>query len=105
MGLLEKIKGLFSGGSGAARESWIYVQCNRCGEKLRGRVDLFNDPSIQFDDAGNSLGYFCRKRLSGDGSNLCFQVIEVELTFNNQHQITGKEISGGQFISAEEYSA
>ena len=28
---------------------WFTVQCKRCGEKIRGRVDMRNDLSQQYD--------------------------------------------------------
>ena len=42
---------------------WIYAQCRRCGEPLRSRVNLANDPSL--DDDGDDLGRpqrDCRQR-------------------------------------------
>ena len=67
------------------------IKCNRCGEILEGRVDLDNDLSL--NDEGN--GYFARKGLMG--SNLCFQQIEVELTFDSSRQMIEKTITGGEF--------
>jgi hypothetical protein len=69
------------------------VKCNRCGEILESRVDLDNDLSL--NDAGD--GYFARKGLIG--SNLCFQQIEVELTFDSSRQLIEKNVSGGEFTS------
>jgi hypothetical protein len=69
------------------------VKCNRCGEILECRVDLANDLSL--NDEGN--GYFARKGLMG--SSLCFQQIEVELTFDSSRRMIEKNISGGEFSS------
>ncbi len=71
----------------------FHVKCNRCGEPLECRVDLDNDLSL--NDEGNS--YFARKGLMG--SNLCFQQIEVELTFDSARQLLEKTITGGEFAS------
>lgn len=71
----------------------FHVKCNRCSETLEGRVDLDNDLSL--NDSGD--GYFVRKGLMG--SNLCFQQIEVELTFDSSRQLIEKSISGGEFTS------
>lgn len=69
----------------------FHVKCNRCGEILEGRIDLDNDLSL--NDSGD--GYFVRKGLMG--SNLCFQQIEVELTFDSSRQLVEKTITGGKF--------
>jgi hypothetical protein len=37
------------------------------------------------------------------GEQRCFQQIEVNLKFDNKYRIVDKQISGGQFISREEY--
>lgn len=71
----------------------FHVKCKRCGEILEGRVDLDNDLSL--NDAGD--GYFARKGLMG--SHLCFQQIEVELTFDSSRQLIEKNISGGSFVN------
>lgn len=69
----------------------LQVKCNRCGEILECRVDTDNDLSL--NDEGD--GYFTRKMLMG--GNLCFQQIEVELTFDSKRQLMGKSITGGEF--------
>ena len=89
------LKKLFSSESTKSEKKYFtfHVKCNRCGETLEGRVDLNNDLSL--NDEGN--GYFARKGLMG--SNLCFQQIEVELTFDSARQLLEKTITGGQFTS------
>ena len=69
----------------------FHVKCKRCSEIIEGRVDLDNDLSL--NDEGN--GYFARKGLLG--GNLCFQQIEVELTFDSSRQLIDKSITGGTF--------
>jgi hypothetical protein len=98
MGFLDDLKSLFSGGSGGDGGYYVYVRCHRCGEALRTRINLRNDLSA--DDAG---GYVLRKTLVGSGR--CFERIEVTLTFGGSHQLTHREITGGDFITAEEYAA
>ena len=70
----------------------FHVKCNRCGETIEGRVDLDNDLSL--NDEGD--GYFARKMLMG--GNLCFQQIEVELTFDSSRQLIEKSITGGTIV-------
>jgi len=97
-----KAGGGSSFGSGDANASWIYAQCRRCGEPLRSRVNLANDPSL--DDDGES--WIIRKGLIGSGANRCFQTVEVTLKFDQKKQsVIASEAVGGTLITAEEYEA
>jgi hypothetical protein len=99
MALLKKLKSLFAP-AGDGRSYWFYVRCDKCGEVLRGRADLMNDLSPQYDDG--SLSYFCRKVLIG--SQGCYAPIEVELHFDKNRKLTSREISGGRFATEEDYA-
>jgi len=89
-------------GAGDANAYWIYVRCRRCGEPLRSRVNLANDPSL--DDDGET--WIVRKGLVGSGANRCFQSVEVTLKFDAKKQnVIGSEAVGGELITAEEYQA
>lgn len=100
MSFLKKLTKVFSSpGSGDDRSYWVYVRCNRCGEKIRTRVDLSNDLSLDYE--GERTTYFTRKVLIGEGR--CFERIEVLLTFDNNRKLINREINGGQFISQEGY--
>ena len=92
--------GSSSFGSGDANAYWIYAQCRRCGEPLRSRVNLANDPSL--DDDG--LNWVVRKGILGSGANRCFQTVEVMLKFDSKKQnVIESEVGGGKLITAEEY--
>jgi DNA-directed RNA polymerase subunit N (RpoN/RPB10) len=98
MGLWKKFTSLFSPASNPeGLASMITVRCNRCGEIIQARLNLYNDLSIQYDDTGAAT-YFCRKMLMGKGH--CFQRVEVELTFDANRKLLNKEITGGQFVEA-----
>jgi hypothetical protein len=100
--LLEKLASFFtSQGARDAYAHWVYVQCDRCGEKIRTRVDLRNDLSLHYGETDRDTTRFCRKTLVGSGR--CFQKIEVELTFDIRCQLIDRQIWGGTFISEEEY--
>jgi hypothetical protein len=77
---------------------WIAVKCNRCGEVTRARIDLRNDLSVEYDEAGGLPTYFCRKVLMGEGGR-CFQRMEVELTFDANRNLVSYEVGGGQLIN------
>ncbi len=110
MGFLDNLRNALSGqkaggggssfGAGDANAYWIYVQCRRCGEPIRSRVNLANDPSL--DDDG--VNWVVRKGLVGTGVNRCFQTIEVTLKFDAKKQkVIESEAVGGSLITAEEY--
>ncbi len=99
MGFLDKVKSLFAAGEGEEADAlWIYVRCERCNEPIKTRIDLRHDLTPRYE-AG---GYFLRKTLMGSRRR-CFQPIEVEMTFDSGRNLLTKEITGGQFITREEY--
>ena len=105
MGLLKRLGKLLAGEP--PRDShalWVHVRCSRCGEVIATRVDLRNEPSIQYDSTGQSSGYHVRKVLVG-GTRRCYQSIEVELSLDTGHRVVDRQISGGEFITAEEVAA
>jgi hypothetical protein len=94
MGFLKKL----FGGVTSKPEKRYYtftVKCNRCGEIIEGRVDLDNEPSLDYE--GDSTVYFVRKGLVGN--NRCFQQIEVEMKFTPARTLIEQQATGGQFIN------
>lgn len=99
MGFLDSMKSLFSGGEERDDTGyWVYVRCRRCGEAIKTRIDLKNDLSRR--DEG---GFGVSKTLVGN--QLCFERIEVRLTFDENRQLLEREIVRGDFITAEEFEA
>ena len=103
MSFLKKLGSLFSAPARDNRSLWLYVKCDKCGEILKGRVDLYNDLSIQYEDSGRKSSYYCRKVFVG--SNRCYQPIEVELSFDKNRQLLEHEIRAGKIASEEEFLA
>lgn len=102
MGLFKKLSRLLApSAKDEERAYWLYVQCKRCGEKIKTRVDLYNDLSPIYTETG--VTYFCRKVLIGQQQ--CYQKVEVEMSFDERRQLTDRQISGGSFISEEAYNA
>jgi len=98
--LLKKLAALFTPQRGRdAYAYWLYVQCDRCGEKIRSRVDLRNDLSIRYGESERDTVYFCHKTIMGSGR--CFQQIEVDLTFDGRRRLVDRQIRGGKFIGEE----
>ena len=101
MSFLKKLSSLFSMPSGDKRSLWLYVKCEKCGEILKGRIDLYNDLSVQYEVSGGETSHYCRKVFVG--SNRCYRPIEVELTFDKNRKLMNKEIKGGEFVTEEEF--
>lgn len=103
MSFLDKLASLFSGSG--SQERLVYrtdIRCNRCGEVLPVRIDLRNDLSVQYDQEGGQTIYTCRKLVSGDGSNLCFQKMELFLQFDENRRLLNREVAGGTFVELQE---
>jgi hypothetical protein len=81
------------------RYAMIYVRCKRCGEMIRGRVDLWNEISPDYE--GGTMSYHCRKVLMG--SSTCFQKVEVVLRYDGNRQLVDQEVIGGEAITQEEF--
>lgn len=99
MGFFQKLARLIS--PSRLRETpvyWIHARCDRCGEEISARVNLYNDLSIEYE--GDQASYHCRKVLMGEGR--CSQRIEVWLTFDQNRQLSDRQISGGTFIEPGE---
>jgi hypothetical protein len=80
---------------------WITVKCKRCGEIIRTRIDLRNEPSIDYGEGGSGdTTYFVRKGIMGNGR--CYQTIEVELTFDAKHKLIDRKITNGEYMDEEE---
>ena len=71
------------------------VKCSRCGEIINGRVNVNNDPSLEFDENDKAY-YTCRKVLMGN--EMCFQRIEVLFKFNELRGLLDRQITGGEFM-------
>lgn len=105
MGLLKGIKSFFAGSGREERVHWEYVRCLRCKEKLAVRVDLENELTPQYENESTEGAYYVRKGVLGSGKTRCFQMIEVELYFDAERKPVSRYITGGEFITREEFEA
>ncbi|MBN1978792.1 MAG: hypothetical protein JW918_15450 [Anaerolineae bacterium] len=80
-----------------------YVRCARCKEKLAVRVNLNNELTPQYGEGEGA--YYVRKGVLGSGEARCFQMIEVELYFDYEKRLVSRYITGGEFITADEFYA
>lgn len=104
MNFLKRLANLFGGrpGGGSGRLLTIYVLSRRCNEPIMGTVDLFNEVSQSEDSA---YSYYTRKVLHTSGERRCFDQVEVELWFNQNKEVAHHAVTGGRWLSADEYAA
>jgi len=95
-GNMNFFKRIFSSAPVRSRASFyaFAVQCDRCGEIVRGRINLDSDLSADYE-GGHEL-YHVRKVLMG--SDKCFQRIEVEFDFDSSRNVVARQASGGRIV-------
>jgi hypothetical protein len=71
------------------------VKCMRCGEIIRGQVNVNNEPGYEINENGKAY-YTCRKVLIGN--RRCFQHIEVVINFDEGRNVLDRKISNGEFV-------
>jgi hypothetical protein len=90
------LKKLFGGQAKPEKRYYIFtVKCLRCGETIEGRVDLDNDPSVEYEEGGDV--YYARKVLMGEGR--CFQRVEAVFKFTPERTLIEREVTGGEFVA------
>ena len=107
MGLLDGLRSMFSAGSGGpagdANAYWVFVQCAKCGEALKVRVDRRYDLMQEFEEQDRVSGYSLHKAIIG--SNRCFVPIQVTQRLDTSHKVKSQEITNGRFLTKEEYES
>jgi hypothetical protein len=108
VGILDKLSKLLGGKGGGAgnverdgRALYFYVRCNACGEKLRIRVDTFNELAQEFDDSEKTSGYTLDKEIMGNG---CFRMMHLHVQFDGGKRILQQTLDNGALISKDEYT-
>ena len=92
----EKLFGKKEGES--ANFLWIFTQCNQCGEKFKTLIRKSNDLTPTYNEKG--AAYILKKELIGAS---CPNRINLHLEFDQNYRKIKEEITGGHFISEEEY--
>ncbi len=96
MNILKSIANFLAPPRSVGRVGWVSVQCGRCGETIRCRINLYNDLSGEPGANDADITYFCRKVVVGE--QRCFQKIEVELSFDKNRKLTESKVIGGKFL-------
>ncbi len=103
MSFLKRIASLFTGKAGSnSRNLSIYVLSTRCNEPLSAEVDTLN--ALSGSDDSDSA-YYTRKVIQGTGQKRCFAQVEVELWFDSGRALVRHAVSGGRWLTADEYDA
>ncbi|MGI6567260.1 MAG: hypothetical protein GX341_08670 [Firmicutes bacterium] len=107
MGLLAKLVNKLSSAGQAPRQPgvevakdavWVYIKCDKCGEKLALR--LRKSSEIQREEAGRGYQMFINKTVIG---NQCFNRMHLRLEFDGAYRVVNKQLQAGTFITKEEY--
>lgn len=103
MGFFDQLKRMF-GGSGGGRDDgiYLYVRCNRCGDRVRVRVNSTSELQQEFKQSDRASGYSVRKMVV---DQRCFRPIEIRLRFDARRNEQERTIEGGTFLSQEEFEA
>ena len=98
MGFLKKLFGgeKKSGEYVDKRGVYFYVRCDNCGTISRLRADKEYDLSREGD------GFVWHKTIV---DNRCFRPMATVVTLDGAYQVTHAEISGGEYVSEEDYTA
>jgi hypothetical protein len=96
MNLFKNFFKVLNGGRPRGNFHPFSVKCKRCGEVIQGRVNIWNDPSLELDEKDRPY-YVCRKVLIGSGGT-CFQQIEVIFKFDEGRRVLDRQITGGEFV-------
>ena len=104
MTLWDRLRRIF-GGSAAGGDGgiYLYVRCNRCGDRVRVRISPNSELQQEFSEEGDRVaGYFVRKMVV---DQRCFRPIAVTMRFDGGKRETQREIDGGGFLTREEFEA
>lgn len=73
---------------------YFYVQCEHCGAPVRLRADK------TYDLINRGDGFEWHKTVV---DNRCFRPMPTVVQLNSQYEMVSHEISGGHYITADEY--
>ena len=87
-------------GENSSENIWIYTQCDKCGEKFKTLIRKYNDLTPTYKNEGPA--YILRKELIGTS---CPNRINLYIEFDRNYRKISEEITGGHFISQEDYQS
>ncbi len=95
---------LFGGAPAATSNNiiWLYVRCERCGEKIRIRINRQTDAQQEYDEGGRPTHYMLRKEILG---SRCPALMSVEMQLDNGGRIQQQQANGCAVITEQDYAA
>lgn len=99
MSIFDRVKSMFASTPGGDPNAlWLYVRCTRCGTPLAVRVDLRNEPSIDYERGG----YVLRKEMM---DSKCFTLMRAQVRFDDKRNVLERTLEQGTFITRAEFEA
>ena len=97
MGIFSRVKSMFASAPGEDSNAlWLYVRYARCGTPVAVRVDLRNEPSIDYENGG----YILHKEIM---DSKCFTLMTAVVRFDDKRSMVERTIDQGEFITRAEY--
>lgn len=76
------------------------LECEKCGEKIKVRINKRTDLTSEYKDMGESgPAYALHKEALG---NNCPNLIHISMEFDRNKEIISRDISGGKFVEDED---
>lgn len=97
MNLLQRLFGRPMATGGDSSGMYYYVKGHKCGAITRVRIDKRSELSRDDDDT-----FIVRK---GVVDSVCYGVVELELKFDQNYREISRTITGGAFVTKDEYDA
>jgi len=79
---------------------WLYVRCDRCGEKIRVRLNRNTDAQQEYDESGRPSHYHLRKEILG---NRCPNLMSVETQLDNAGRVVEQHAERCIVINEQEF--
>ncbi len=83
---------------------YFFLRCARCAEVIQVRINPMNDLSVQYSDETNTRSdtFFIHKMIVG---RRCYNRIEADFTFDKNRNLAEKTVTGGTFVTKEDFEA
>ena len=86
--------------SGAAGVLWLFVRCERCGEKIRVRLNRNTDALAEYDESGRTTHYRLRKEILG---NRCPNLMAVDMRLDGSGRVLDQQAERCVVIGEQEF--
>ena len=115
MGLMDALKSMFGfGGSNGSvdRGVYVYVQCNRCQDVVRVRINMSSEVSEISDEPDDDedlsgLAYGGAKYIVSKGvvDSKCFRPMKLRVLFDGRRKQVDQAVDGGTVVDQATWDA